>query len=198
MSDVLKKPVHKALLNETPIQKARLPDTELGVSTPSTQPLPREEKKYVSPVTHMKGMSSMVKQANIRVKLNIVYERVPPIPKDKIPDCDSCSAACCKAFVVEITEEEYESGNYGEYAIKMTPEISDQLQGKISSLYAMVVPQVLVGLKKDKYFLEGPVGQACPFLNGNRCGIYNTRPLTCRVYTCVGDDRITDEMKAGK
>lgn len=200
MNDKIKKPVHRVLGNSSNIENiSNSKGLDSPVPLPDRSALPKEEqKKFVSPLGHMKSVSSLSKQANLKVKLSIIYEKVPPLPADKIPDCDSCSAACCRVFIVELSKEEYESGNFGEYAIKITADATKQFRSKLGMAYAALVPQLSYRDGADRYLLEGVPGEPCPFLEGNKCGIYDIRPYTCRAYTCVGDSRITNEMKEGK
>lgn len=215
--DLLKKPVHVALLKETHIRKLQATGqlqegTPLSVQTPKKQPLPKAPRtnkrgrvmpKYKSPLDRMKGKNkvSITKQANLRVQLKVVYDQLPPLPEDQIPPCGECkTAACCKAFLVYITKEEYESGVYGDTAIRLPPEVHEQVFGsKFLAPVVVQMPMFPANAKGDnEYILEGALGQPCPFLReDNGCGIYEHRPYTCRSYTCVGDERITQEMRDG-
>jgi Fe-S-cluster containining protein len=209
MSDVLKKPVHKTLHNSTPIddlaKDGKITSTPFGVNpAPEKQPLPKEEKpRPVSSVpkfnTPKLGIVNRVQENTVlRTKLRVLHESIPPLAKDKKPPCASCkTAACCRAFVVSLSQKEYESGLYGDQAIKITPEIAKQLQGSAVALMMLTAPSVRL-VKDTQYFLEGKVGDPCPFLGeDNSCTIYNDRPIVCRTYTCVDDPRITQEMRDG-
>jgi Fe-S-cluster containining protein len=199
--EILKKPVHIAILKESYMQelqrRGKLDKTPVSLESPEVPPLPREEK--VKPqLQKVPKVPAFTKQANIRTKLRVLYDRVPPLPADKVPDCSNCVAACCSAFVVTLTEEEYQSGLFSNAAVKITPEMTKQFRGgAVSALSALLAPNFSQETDKPQYLLEGKVGEPCPFLNGTKCGIYEDRPLVCRTYTCVGDDRITPEMKAG-
>jgi Fe-S-cluster containining protein len=132
------------------------------------------------------------KQAELRVKLS----RVKPIPEEKKPPCKSCkTSACCTQFLVELTKEEYESGLYHPYTAKITAEQINQLSG-LAGAFLKLKGGVVV--PRTYYILgEGP-GEPCPFLREDKgCGIYDHRPLVCRTYTCVGDDRINDGIREG-
>lgn len=161
-------------------------------------------KKYLGvipkKVNQLEGVKTTnpIVQANKRLRLRVLNDRLPEIPEDKKPPCESCKAApCCKAFLVELSKSEYESGLYEEYAVEITPEIEKQLHTQGLALTMLGSP-VSCGEGVSKYYLEGGIWDACPFLQeDNRCGIYENRPLTCRVYTCVGDKRITQEMRDG-
>jgi len=199
--DVLKKPVHVALLRPTHLdelaQDKRIEKTQFGVDpNVPAQPLPVKTSmmpKFGLPTTS----HNPAKAAKARVRLKVLHDTVAPIPEDKTPPCDTCkTAACCHVFVVNITEVEYESGLYGDAAVKFTPEIFEQLRSRL------ILPQMLTAPRPTKaaaaYFLEGKIGEPCPFLMENkRCGIYDIRPRTCRQYTCVGDPRITEGMRQG-
>lgn len=202
MSDILKKPVHLAILKPSHLQKLAekgvFPVSEYAKPTPEQPKLPSEPKKSNIPKIHRVAVpsSSYVKKAQIQGQLRVVHDSVPPISKDKQPPCDTCkTAACCRAFVVNITELEYESGIYGDAAVKITPEMSEQLNSKSVSTVMITAPR---NIKETSYYLEGKIGEPCPFLGeDNRCTIYDIRPITCRVYTCVDDSRITEGMRQG-
>lgn len=200
MSDVLKKPVHVALLRPTQLEKltaeGHLHQTQFGVDpAPPKQPLPVEhkEKPYKVDLPKAPGYAKAMKK---QVQLKVIHSNVPPVPPELQPPCGTCkTAACCHVFVVNIDELEYESGIYGDAAIKLTPEMYQQLRGRFILAQMLTAPRVS---KKPGYYLEGKIGEPCPFLTqDNKCGIYDIRPKTCRVYTCVGDPRITEGMRQG-
>lgn len=206
--DVLKEPVHVAIVRPTHVQalSERLPSGGVVRTAPPAPKLPQAEKKRPPSRfqgLNMKASTNLVKQANKKTRLRVLHDNYPPIPKDKEPACarGECKASpCCYAFVVPITKAEYESGLYDDVAVKITPEQARQLQGGALLPIAMTTPIVFSeALKQTQYVLEGRVGEPCPFLqNDGRCGIYEDRPFTCRAYTCVGDDRITQDMRDGK
>lgn len=201
MSEVLKKPVHLAILKPTHLQKLaaenRLPTTAYSVSVPEQPDLPTEqvEKPYSVPKLNLPS-TDLVKKSNKQMRLRMYYDRIPLMPKEKVPPCETCKVApCCTAFVVNITKDEYESGFYGDAAIELTLEIQKQLNNQFLQFSTLGVP---TNNSKTSYFLESKIGEPCPFLTTeNQCGIYDIRPATCRVYTCVGDDRITPSMRDG-
>lgn len=207
--DVLKKPVHIAVLKPTHLEKlaeaGKISATPFGVSPkPANIPLPKPEVEKTGALGLPKLLkqqvtsSDLVKRNKQQLKLRVLHESIPPIPKDKIPPCSSCkTAACCRAFAVNITQLEYESGVYGDAAIKLTPEIYEQLKSKF--LTTAVIGAPLTQLTKTGYYLEGKIGEPCPFLTADqKCGIYDIRPVTCRAYTCAEDPRITDGMRSGE
>lgn len=211
MSDVLKKPVHLAILKPTHIEKltseGKLPVSRFGVPTMERQPLPQPEKKQaptaVSAVPKFSAIASsqgadLLKKNKKQVMLKVIYEQLPPIAPERKPPCQSCkTAACCKAFIVNISKEEYESGFYGDSAIALTPDIYKQLKSTFI-LPALVGSPITRNEETTSYVLEGKLGEPCPFLTAsNRCGIYDIRPVTCRTYSCVGDARITEGMRQG-
>jgi Fe-S-cluster containining protein len=203
MTDHIKKPVHKALIPYSHIEKleasGKLPKSYVSTAaTHATLPVePKPEKKSFS-IPKVKGASS-IKQDKLRTRLQIIYDRIPPFKEEDKPPCNTCKAApCCKAYLVDLTKEEHESGVYGDYSIEMTPEIKDQLRYSWALVVPMMTMAPALNSKGTSYYLEGKVGDPCPFLQeDNSCGIYEDRPFTCRAYTCVGDPRITDEMRAG-
>jgi Fe-S-cluster containining protein len=190
-----------AILKPTHIQKLaaenRLPPTPFGLSAPTSQPLPAEKEasKYDIPKLQL-PTTDLVKKSNKQLRLRVYYDSLPPTPKEQQPPCESCKTSpCCVAFVVNISKEEYESGFYGDAAVKLTPEIYEQLKNKFLQSTVIGAPAYN---EKNPYYLDAKVGDRCPFLTAeNRCGIYEIRPATCRVYTCVSDPRITQEMRDG-
>jgi Fe-S-cluster containining protein len=191
MSDVLKKPVHVALLRPAHVQKlqdnGRFHPSKMAPSlSPPVRPAPLDSSGPVIPVTNL------LKRASAKMTASQVQRlSKPPTPT---PPCSSCKTSpCCYAFAVPLTEAEYESGDYGEYAVALSPEVQTQLQ---SAFLSNALPST--SQAKTLYYLEGLPGQPCPFLRqDNKCGIYAIRPLVCRVYTCVGDARITQAMRDG-
>lgn len=212
MTDVLKKPVHEALLDDTKIRELQdsgaYRDGVVRAQPKASQPLPKEEtpppvrksKTGLVKFSPLKGFSPVkdaqetTKKASLRAKLRVLQESVssPDAP------CDTCkTSACCSAFAVEITKTEYESGFYEPYAVKITPEMVKQLQGRI--LRPVTFGGPFLRQEEESYFyLEGRVGQPCSFLGeDNRCTIYDIRPIVCRAYSCANDERITEGMRQG-
>lgn len=201
--DVLKKPVHVVVLKDAYIRqlqdKGKLPKTAVSTEVPPRPVLPREEKVRPQGVVRPAiPKSNVVRKTATQTKLRVLYDRIPPLPADKVPPCNTCVAACCYAFIVEITKEEYDSGLYGDAAVKITPDMAKQFKGTIGSFHTMLVPTIQSMTDENVYLLEGKVGEPCPFLDGTKCSIYDDRPVVCRTYTCVDDPRITDDMRAGK
>lgn len=207
--DVLKKPVHVAVLKpthlETLAEAGKISATPFGISPKSSNvPLPKpvveKPRAFGLPKLEKQQVmsSDLLKKNKLRIKLKVLHESVPPVPKDKIPPCSSCkTAACCRAFVVNISQIEYDSGVYGDAAVKLTPEIYEQLKSRFVAPAVLGAP--VTNTHKDSYYLEGKIGEPCPFLTADqKCGIYDVRPVTCRAYTCAGDTRITDGMRSGE
>lgn len=201
MTEVLKKPIHLAILKSTHIQKLAekgvIKQSQFGVNPDAKlSPLPGPEKETKQKMTALPSGSNMLTQARKQVRLTVLHESVPPLPADKKPPCDSCkTAACCTAFIVELTQLEYESGIYGDAAVKITPEMYEQLGSRFIAATKLVAPRVE---DKTRYILEGMVGEPCPFLTDDKkCSIYDIRPVVCRTYSCVGDERITEGMRQG-
>lgn len=203
----LEEPVHailvKPALYEQLAQEGILPKDVLR----EKMPLPQEQrerpgKKQLTVLKDVRRFQNtlpsakeMRRQKNIQAKLTAVYEHLPK--PDPTPPCDTCvTTPCCVAFVVYISKIEYESGLFGDYAIKIEEKHHKQLRGRLMALNVLSGPNILA--KADQYVLEGVAGQPCPFLGeDNKCGIYHSRPAVCRTYTCVGDERITPGMRAG-
>lgn len=197
--EALKKPVHIALLRPTQLERmaaeGKIPASQFGVDpAPSGQPLPVEQK--VRPFSLPKA-ENYTKLAKKQVQLRVLHDNVPAIPADKQPPCSTCkTATCCVVFVVNIEELEYESGVYGDSAVKLTPEMFQQLNSRFIRSQMITAPRQ-VG-NQNGYYLEGKIGEPCPFLNEKaQCSIYDIRPKTCRTYSCVGDSRITEGMRQG-
>ncbi len=202
--DVLKQPVHVVVLRPHHLQelqkKGKLPGGGVIKQSPPQQELPKKEKpKRYNPLQsfNMKDVTKPARQAMRRTRLTVLHDRIPPLPDNLKPPCDECkTSACCTAFVVSITKDEYESGYYEPYAVKLDPKYMKQLQGRML-LPSTATSPVLHVKDKPEYYLEGRLGETCSFLVDNRCSIYEQRPITCRVYTCVGDPRITQGMRDG-
>lgn len=195
MTDVLKKPVHLAILRPTQLEKLAeagvVRKTEFGLD-PNKALLNLPKEASTTPKLSVVAPNQIAKQQRLQIRLRVLHQSIPPA--SPTPPCDSCrTAACCHVFLVNITKDEYESGLYGDAAVKITPEISEQLKS------TMLMPMVLgapIGSEATTHYLEGKIGEPCPFLRADKkCGIYDIRPATCRSYSCVGDPRITDKMR---
>lgn len=203
---VLKKPVHAVILRSHHLQdlqkRGKLPSSIVVRPMPESQPLPAETKPTKERYNPLAGfdrasMMQPAREAVRKTRLTVLHDNIPTLPDHLKPPCDECkTSACCRAFVVSITEDEYASGYYEPYAVKLDPKYMKQIQGRILLPSTATSP---VHRVKDKteYYLEGRIGEPCPFLKDNRCSIYEHRPVTCRVYTCVGDTRITQGMRDG-
>lgn len=208
--DVLKKPVHVAILKPAHIQKlakeGKLPSYILTKQTPETISKPVEEKKVPELPAYRQIAKKAAKQRSqtmLRTKLRVIHEHVDAdfsATTDKIekPPCETCQAVCCVAFLVNISKEEYDSGLYGDYAVTITEKDKENLgKGVLVRLATMNAPTIHY-VEEDKYFIEGSINTPCPFLTkSNKCSIYDKRPVTCRVYSCVDDDRVTKAMREG-
>jgi Fe-S-cluster containining protein len=208
MTKVLEEPVHVAVLKPTHIKQlhkeGKLPKNVVSLEPPEEVHLPRKKtksKKKFSPLKNFNPVDAQKvrKQAVIRTKLRVLHNNVPKFTEDEQPPCDTCKTApCCVAFVVALVEQEYSSGLYDPYAVKLTPEILKQVQGRVL-IPATVGTPIDFESKDPQYWLEGRVGDPCPLLDSeSKCTIYENRPLVCRTYTCVGDDRVTQDMRDGK
>ena len=197
MTDILKKPVHLAIIKQTHLDKlaanGKITGTKFGINPINAIKLPIEKKEKISLLPKVEHIN-VIKQHKLRINLQVWHDsHAPPTPT---PPCNDCkTAACCRAFAVNITEEEYKSGLYGDNAVQINQETYKQLQSRV-----LIVP--LIGFPPPNssvaHYLEGKVGEPCPFLTvENRCGIYDIRPSTCRSYSCVLDKRITESMRQG-
>lgn len=209
MSDILEKPVHAILLKPDHIQslveEGRLPQALKERELPLPKPKKEKKNKLNLKVLNeakkwnVPSGNKLRKQQRTQMRLRALHDSIPG--PDPVPPCSTCKTApCCKAFVVVLTELEYDSGLYGDMAIKFTPDVIEQINhGSLLPLFPNdLLPNDFHGNSNNSYYLEGMMGQPCPFLQeDNRCGIYENRPITCRVYSCVGDPRITEGMRQG-
>jgi len=90
--------------------------------------------------------------------------------------CDDCrpfcAAVCCRGYgFVSLSEEEARSGSY------LYKEVSDTCGCDVCRrMHELGI----------RYALRKLPDGSCVYLDGGRrCGIYDTRPETCRRYTCV-------------
>jgi len=203
---VLKKPIHAAIFRPTHIRKlhdaGKLPKSAVSLEVPSDLVLPKERKVSSIPKFNpLKGFNSknVVKQEYAKARLKIYYNNLPAMPEELTPPCSSCKTKiCCSVFVISLSQEEHESGFYDPYSIKLVPEVVCQLQSRL--LLPTTVRATVYNSSEDRphYLLEGILDEPCPFQAENGlCSIYETRPEVCRTYTCIGDDRITQEMRDG-
>ena len=81
--------------------------------------------------------------------------------------CSQCGV-CCKLFVINLSEEEYNSGNYKtqfeEFGL-----IKDFIEAEFSG--ANIITQ-----KQDG---------SCIYQKDNKCSIHKTRPEVCRKFFCT-------------
>jgi Fe-S-cluster containining protein len=204
--DVLKEPVHLVVLKPHHVQeltrKGKLPGGGVVYQAPPPQtvlPGTKKLKKKYNPLEHfdMKSVMKPARDAIRKTRLTVLHNYVKPIPSELKPPCGECeTSSCCRAFVVGITQREFESGYYDPYAVKLDPKYMKQLRGRL--LLPSTATSPILGVKdKSEYYLEGRIGEDCSFLKNNQCSIYEHRPITCRVYTCVGDERVTQDMRDG-
>lgn len=211
--DILQRPVHPKTTEKTRIrelhEEGKIPRSTGGTTLPPEPPkLPKEEpvrksKTGLVRFEPLRGFAPMQdaqkvrKTAALKARLQVVHANVVTPTGDKTPPCDECkTAACCSAFVVHLSPDEYHSGLYAPHAIEITPEVAKQLRGKLLSTSVAGIPMLGQGI--THFYLEGRLGQPCPFLGADkRCTIYNIRPAVCRGYSCVGDSRITQGMRDG-
>lgn len=200
MSDLLKKPVHPIFAEKTPLEsaKAKFGPQPASIPVPERQPLPAPQaaqKPRLERLALGSGPSSLLKQESVKRRLRLFYDALPAslFPEEKTPPCSTCKTSpCCSSFIVPLRKEEYESGSYAQYAVKIESEALKQLAN--FAAYTMLPNED----GSPSYYIEGTEGEACPFLGTDyKCTIYEDRPLTCREYTCVGDSRITQEMRDG-
>lgn len=203
MTDILKKPVHSVLIPITHIERlqnaGKLPKNAVSIDTEHAElPTEKQEKPARVQIPKIETVKAP-KQQKLRTRLKVLHQALPEFPEEVKPPCNTCKASpCCKAFLVELTQEEYDSGLYDQYAVKLPKESKEQLRYNFTMFLSTVTVASALQEDRDSYYLEGKIGEDCPFLKNNRCSIYEDRPIVCRLYTCVGDPRITEEMRQGK
>lgn len=83
-------------------------------------------------------------------------------PEKILVECATCSGQpCCKQFIVVLTPEEATR-------LKMDPD-------------AWAKGMAMLAKRPDG---------SCWYLNGGKCSIWPERPVACREYSCVGDERV--------
>ena len=190
---------HVAILRETHVERLarenRLPKAAIPRPERKEQPAKLPSFNIEHKLTRHKTKQE---EAMKRRRLNVLYDAVPPFPPEHEPPCGTCKAVpCCVATVIPLTKEEFESGNFGEYAVKLTKEVRKQLR---SGIVGRFLTALIPGYEKegDLHVLDSAVGDPCPFLrDDNKCSIYEKRPLACRMYTCVTDPNIDQEVRDG-
>lgn len=194
---VFEKPINSVFRKETPIESINSTATVTTLAdrqAPARAQVQKEKipTKSTKPFYYQKvpTFAGELKKEKLRAKLRIILDSIPP--PDEEPPCRECkTSACCVAYHVTLTQEEYESGFYDPYAIKISAEAARQLR---TIGYALQVDQ-----ESDVYMLEGNIGVPCPFLaKDGKCTIYAKRPTVCRTYTCADDPRIDQEVRSGK
>lgn len=82
-------------------------------------------------------------------------------------ECSGC-ATCCKMFLINLSEEEYNSGKYKtqfqDFGI-----VKDFAEAELTA--ANILPR-----KKDG---------SCIYLENSRCSIHETKPLSCKKFFCA-------------
>jgi len=88
--------------------------------------------------------------------------------------CTDCSAECCKYFALEID----------------TPRTKQEFE---NIRWYLAHKHVAVFVDKRKWFLE--INNTCQYLEkGNKCGIYDKRPLVCREHDPATCEYLHDEF----
>ena len=89
--------------------------------------------------------------------------------------CQSCGV-CCKLFVINLNQEEYESGKYKTFFASF---------GKMAFSEAELVGGNLIKQHED---------ESCIYLLDERCSIHDDRPQVCKEFFCDSDDEWYQEM----
>lgn len=81
--------------------------------------------------------------------------------------CNGCGL-CCRLFLINLNKEEYQSGQY-------------------RTMFAGLDPITDFALAKDcgANLLAKKADGGCVYLDGNLCGIHETRPKVCRDFFCT-------------
>ena len=90
--------------------------------------------------------------------------------------CSQCGV-CCKLFVINLNEEEYNSGRF------MTV---FQEFGHFDFSEAEMIGANLITQKED--------GKTCVYLEDNRCSIHETRPKACQAFFCESKEEWCQDM----
>lgn len=176
----LKEPVHPVLYKETAIhshaRRKGIKDGKFHLPVLPMADLPKEEVQTFGKLSFPKN--NLQKQTLLRSQVSRWHQKLKTV--EPLPPCHECkTAVCCKAKIINLTKEEFESGLYGDYAVEMPERVGRE----------KLPPSM-------KYILDKTADEPCPFLNSNnQCGIYDYRPAVCRVYTCLQDPHITPEMR---
>jgi Fe-S-cluster containining protein len=91
--------------------------------------------------------------------------------------CSQCGV-CCKLFVINLNEEEYNSKRY-KTVFEEFGHFDDW--GKAEMIGANLLVQ-----KED--------GESCIYLNEKKCSIHNKRPKACRAFFCESKEEWCQEM----
>jgi Fe-S-cluster containining protein len=97
------------------------------------------------------------------------------IAEEEPVQTDCRCGACCRSLILEATAED--------------GVVEPLIKEKCSPLYEH--PQLTGGTRELIGYLLNADDGPCTFLDRqtNLCGIYNTRPLMCRLFDCDGEDR---------
>lgn len=94
-----------------------------------------------------------------------------------MPKCEMCGI-CCKLFLINLTEEEYISGNYR----TMNEEFGIFNDFEEAQKYGL-------------HFLVKKENGNCIYLINNKCRIHEIRPEACRNFFCEGSEPEFEEMR---
>ena len=95
--------------------------------------------------------------------LYLFDDNFPLTYKDAPIDCEGCPAPCCKQFNIPLTPRE-----------------------------SKCMPMDPVALANGIAYLEKGENHMCGYHQNGKCSIWDIRPIVCREYSCIGDERITD------
>ena len=90
-------------------------------------------------------------------------DNFPLTYKDAPINCEGCPAPCCKQFNMPLTPRE-----------------------------SKCMPMDQVALANGIVYLEKGENHMCGYHQNGKCSIWAIRPIVCREYSCIGDERITD------
>lgn len=82
--------------------------------------------------------------------------------------CDQCDARCCLSFTLEVIQPQLTTIQFNDYVDRVRRTIGV----KVSDI------------RPDAKYFKLTIDSPCRDLVGGKCGDYEHRPLTCRLYEC--------------
>lgn len=104
-----------------------------------------------------------------------------------------CSACCYEPVYAERREAEHALG-------RVTPQARARVKERTREWLAKVVPSGLLNDSLPNVFKWRALRAACPFLENNRCSVYQDRPCGCRLHCATGpkENCFDDALRPGQ